>query len=457
MKKLKLTKEQYNKLKESGLLKEGSTNVIDNTFKKEFSGKPISNLNYVGEEEIQAKDKFNINIQEVEDLIKYVYGVNESISPYWSENNLTYEQLCETLEKKGLFVKKENTYRIPKSLGSPEFSKKAIQETLSEIIGSNMKENYPAGAEFHPDRPWDKQVYSDDYEDEPQKENPTIDGPLKTIASNYEISILTDGNNSFVFLYGDLSEQPLSDQEINQYVQTHKNEIGYGINDWDSGNYRLIQIDGELKKDLISLYDKDKNFVSSISTLTEDWQEDYAHINRVKSPEEQAKIDAKVKAIRDKELSTRQPMTSTSPLDETEIDETTTAASSGSFVAPLGGPIKRPNPTDVKVVSEMEVADAGNFQYDTPGLVGISRDGKYSKNPPKTKAQKNTQWAGGSFVEFDECTKLNNNKKAQNGGCSNGAVDNVIKQTKTKGNINAPSLSEGRKFSIYKLEKIVKK
>lgn len=50
-----------------------------------------------------------------------------------------------------------------------------------------------------------------------------------------------------------------------------------------------------------------------------------------------------------------------------------------------------------------------------------------------------TQWAG---VEFDDCTKLNNNKEAQNGGCSTGAIDNVVKLKKTKSNVNAPSLKK---------------
>lgn len=35
----------------------------------------------------------------------------------------------------------------------------------------------------------------------------------------------------------------------------------------------------------------------------------------------------------------------------------------------------------------------------------------------------------GGFVKIDDCTKLNNNKEAQNGGCSIGAVDNVVTTT----------------------------
>jgi hypothetical protein len=105
----------------------------------------------------------------------------------------------------------------------------------------------------------------------------------------------------------------------------------------------------------------------------------------------------------------------------------------------------------------MDAADAGNISYDNPGFVDISRDGKFPTNPKKTKAQKNTQWAGGSFVKMDDCTKLNNNKEAQKGKCSTGAVDNVVKLQKTKSNINAPSLSESKNITLYKLDRLVKK
>lgn len=47
-------------------------------------------------------------------------------------------------------------------------------------------------------------------------------------------------------------------------------------------------------------------------------------------------------------------------------------------------------------------------------------------------AFKDTQWPDGHFVEFDKCTKYNNNKEAQKGGCSVGAVDNVVKTKSSK-------------------------
>ncbi len=38
-----------------------------------------------------------------------------------------------------------------------------------------------------------------------------------------------------------------------------------------------------------------------------------------------------------------------------------------------------------------------------------------------------TDYSKGGIVTFDDCTKLNNNKDAQNGGCSQGVVDDVVK------------------------------
>jgi len=104
---------------------------------------------------------------------------------------------------------------------------------------------------------------------------------------------------------------------------------------------------------------------------------------------------------------------------------------------------------------------AGNYGYDTPGgwedkefmlstgKGGKARVSKKEKIPSwpggqfvEENAFDKTQWAGGEFVEFDDCTKLNNNKEAQKGGCSTGAIDNVVKTKKTSTNVNAPSLGK---------------
>lgn len=75
----------------------------------------------------------------------------------------------------------------------------------------------------------------------------------------------------------------------------------------------------------------------------------------------------------------------------------------------------------------LTTAGAGNFQYDANALPGINRDGSF-KTPKKTKAQTKTQWAGGSFVDINECNEC--------------TPDNIT-LTKTTDNINAPSLGKG--------------
>jgi hypothetical protein len=99
----------------------------------------------------------------------------------------------------------------------------------------------------------------------------------------------------------------------------------------------------------------------------------------------------------------------------------------------------------------------GGAQYDTPGFPAsefMGTKGKKGKAPvnkgtthkntmyPKgkfvkesTDNQTKTAYPDGGFVKLDDCTKLNNNKEAQKGGCSVGAVDNVVKTKKTKGSV----------------------
>lgn len=57
------------------------------------------------------------------------------------------------------------------------------------------------------------------------------------------------------------------------------------------------------------------------------------------------------------------------------------------------------------------------------------------KTLSETSNQNDTAYPNGEFVDIDDCTKLNNNKVAQNGGCSTGAKDNVVKTKKTKNSV----------------------
>jgi hypothetical protein len=64
-----------------------------------------------------------------------------------------------------------------------------------------------------------------------------------------------------------------------------------------------------------------------------------------------------------------------------------------------------------------------------------------------------TAYPNGEMVDFDDCTKLNNNKVAQDGGCSQGAIDNVVKTTKTKGSVVSEDFSANvGAGSVYAVE-----
>lgn len=434
MKKLKITKEQYNRLIKSGILKE-SANVVDKSFKKALAGKQVYNLKYMPEEKIEKISKFNIHKpisgirsikEEVNNLLEYIYGLTENFSTFWENYDLTYEDLCEALESKGYLIKKEGAYKVSKKMGDVKSVKESMLKTLTEMLRP-IEEDYPAGAEYDSRAPYNR----------PEPEIRRGEKPRQKFVEikydNPEIAIFKDlkSGELYVFYYGDIDKDLLEpyaeregfidadgdieyydDFEINDdvlenYVNDNFPNLtkGIGFEDFERNRLDLVVIDEELKDELLNLYDKDSKIVMALEPIA----------------------------------------------------EVTAATSSGSFV---GNTFLKPMSEDDLIkrkINEMDTADAGNIGYDNPGFVGISRDGKFPKNPKPTKAQKNTQWAGGAFVKFDDCTKLNNNKKAQNGGCSAGAADNVVKLVKTKSNINAPSLSESKNITVYKLDRLVKK
>jgi hypothetical protein len=404
------------------------------------AGKDIRNLKYVPEEKVIFGDKLNLKKplpgiknsihEEVNSLLEYIYGLNEEFSTFWENHNLTYEDLCEALESKGYLVKKEGSYKVSKKMGDVNSVKEAISQTLSEMI-TPIDEDYPAGAEFDSKAPYNRGELNKMSGQKSTKKYVDLQ------YMNLEMAILKDLNTGelYVFDYGQMDPKifepyvdkygeldsvgdiefnddfDIDDEVLENYVNDNFQEMskGEGVEDFEKNRMDLVLIDEELKDELLYLYDKDSKLVMVLEPIA----------------------------------------------------ESTGAASSGAYTALFSPSNQKPEEYNEKklppVVTETDTASVGNIGYDNPGFVGISRDGKFPTNPKKTKAQKNTQWAGGSFVEFDDCTKLNNNKEAQKGKCSTGAANNVVKLKSTKSNINAPSLSEGKKYTIYKLDRLVKK
>lgn len=479
---LKITKEQYNNLLKSGLIKEGQEvkvvggpSRVDKTFKKEFT-----------------KNKTQNFLTETKKLIEYLYGKTQEFPPFWNEYGLTYEDICEVLSQEGMIFENDGCWKLSKSLGSPEMAINTVMEKLNEMIKDGRElemesDGYlPIGAEYDRDAPWNQNVNTT---------KPTTPKQIvfDVVYYNREIAILTDKEgNLYAFVYdsipkndfmeyaevpetyvgkdedGDPEFEYSDDWEIDgdvieRYVNDNLKSFSYGagLDDFELGK-DIVKIDSELKTDLLKLYDKDMGLVKRISSIQEDYEyssdkKENDLINRffgnvVKSMTPQGETKPKTKEeVRQmaRTLAKLYKKPVKFYLDKLNkkygIEETTTAASSGSYTGPfLGSPAeapKDPNKLKVPVVGETTAGSGSVGAYDANALPNIGRDGEFKSNPKVPKAFKKTQYAKGGFVKFNDCVKLNN--KPAGSGCSKGAVDNVVKIVQTKGNVNAPSLGEG--------------
>jgi ribosomal protein L21E len=133
--------------------------------------------------------------------------------------------------------------------------------------------------------------------------------------------------------------------------------------------------------------------------------------------------------------------------------ETTGASSSGAYVGMFSAAPNTDNnlsPSNMikRTIAEEDLEEvtgaSANATYDAPGFVRSKIGSKaghmkqnfdiYDNTVKESTNLDNTSWPDGAFVEFDDCVKLNNNKVAQNGGCSTGD-SGVVKLKKTKNSI----------------------
>lgn len=460
MKKFLINKSQYNRIFASGLLSEsemvkGGLTRVDKAFKKEFTGSDIKNMTEESDFEIKDRNpslpsgiqKFNKPLkEEIKKLIKYLYRKDENFSPFWTQNGITYEDICEYLSSKGMIKSNNGVYEISKNLGMPEDALSKIEEALSEIINNGQiteLDNLPVGADKDPRAPW-RGV------DDKLKDRVGKGRKFRTLAMNREIAILKSADDKLVFDFYSIPESFEDEFEVDDYVNSNDLTIGTGLKDYEIGNKDLYVIDEPLKNMLLSLYDKpyDKSVIKALSEINEidtkkELQRPFKEKPKdfdEKSDEEKELIKKKLADLRAKELARRG--------DAPEVKETTGASSSGAFTGSLGGSmIKKEMPVDtnnldVPVVGETTTASSSG-QYTAPAF-DMKNNTEFSNKKPK--AFKKTQYADGGFVDFDkDCVGLNNSKKAQQGGCSQGEINNVVKVRKTNGNVNAPSLGENKK------------
>lgn len=526
MKKIKITQEQYRKI--TKLISENVNapvvpdmgKKVNKQFKRAFAGSDVKK--FMKESETDLK-------HETVELIKYLYRKTEDFSPFWAEHDLTYDDICDALESKGLIIKKDGKYEISKSLGSAENAKEKLESELSQMIGGG-KEGIEEGDWFdsHPDHPANQS--------DPSYSKASISTDklsFEGLYSNGEIAILKDKSGSlYAFYYDNISTEELDSiaydlgfaeeefvgkdedgmpefeyyydwrgndsQEptvLAAYADGIANEAGEGLEAWESGT-ELVKIDNELKNELLSVYDKDAKLTSTLSGINEidlgDIKSKLAEPFKQqpsgyeeKSPEEKEMIKQRLAAVRarsqaqdaerfaqrdaqnamdsergEEELTTKtinlEPQQSKNPSSiQTRLpfDETTSAGAIGGGTSVFGGggagarlntpvgkfgePLKS---TFKEELNETTQGEGSIGQYDANALP-IGRNGEF-KNVGKTKAQTTPQYAGGAFVDFNDCTKLNN--KPAGSGCSAGAVDGVVKLRKAKGSVNAPSLAENK-------------
>jgi hypothetical protein len=433
---------------------------------------------------------------ETTELIKYLYRKSEELSPFWEKHGLTYNDICKDLLSKNIIIDKNGKYELSKSLGSPQAAKEALETELKTLIGTDDQSepqevigqtepemetedsNYPSGTEHDSNAPWKEK------DEEPTEPKQPVEHQLDVVAINKEVAILKAPDGGlFVFYYHDIpkekfaeyasltrhyvgkDEEGKADYEYDEDFDIDANVISNFVNDnlvslskaegleaYETGKYDLVKIDEPLKTDLYNIYDKDKSIAKVLGPIEENGIEPWDALKTniqaaaTKQPSSepadvrQSKIVAKLTQLRDEEKARRE-VEQTS----TDIEEMTGAASAGAFTPALDIPVIKREMPDTPVVSEVGVAGAGNFQYDAPALANVGRNGEF-KDGPKTKAEKTVQYPKGSFVKAGKCTKLDNNKIAQNGGCNQGAGDAVSYQ-KGKGSVISPSLSENEIYA----------
>jgi hypothetical protein len=463
MKKIKITQEQYNvmlkKLNESTGVK-GGFNRVDKTFTGEFrkikeNGASILKKTHVpgGNKKFKPNplpDSLKENIfspelhQAIHNLIENIW-LNPSqkhLDKFFVENGITWGDIISYLTgvgvvgvlsggiykiknlfnrkfsndpSKKMIEKKEEiekiTDKIEKDPIAPWSKNKLKDPKGQQLMNPEMDEAY-YNVEPHPDSPEAK--YSKKEPEVYVSKKPKM---FKTIAMNMEIAILDGPDGKYVLYYDEIPREELpntsyelNDEDITSYVNDNIKNIS---------KENFIKLDDELKNDLLDIYQKDRNIVKALNDSDKD------------------SMDA--------------------------VDETTGASSSGSFTG-LFSPqnknmssenspskqigeiindeeelfgLKKENKNNKKdkkaLVKETTAAAGGTPQSSSTGQ--YTQPAIWAKDKKNWAGNKKTQYPNGEMVEFDPCVRLNNNKAAQNGKCSQGAVDNVVKTHKTKDSV----------------------
>ena len=531
MKKIKITKEQFNRV--TNLLKEEfpklKKNIVDKTFQQEFANKNIKNL----EEDTDFKIQKDIKVkgvnpktmgkfmkestgdlkQETLDFINYLYNKNEDLP--------SYDEICKELESKGILTNVDGKFKLSKSLGSAEEAKKILDDEISNMMGGDKEVAGELDEEEQIQQisfavvVFNREMailegsdgeyycfYYHEYIDEILKDVDAeeIDGELHREPNGDEV------DNDIDYTYAD---KEITEEALQDYINKNRNKLTIG--DGDEGyndGLDINKIDEEFKNELLRIYDPTKEYNQGFISFLQKMNFNEEPLNEMHGEDEDSFIQRKMsqglsqktaKSLYDIQKNSRDqdtarfaaldiandaatkkanqkanqsidqldidrlkskiaPQEKPKPIGQyrmqfnkgdREIDEMNTgmAGATGQFTG-KAGMVKR-EMLNVEVVKEtMNATPSTTGEYPAPAFKMKKNHTDFAKSEPE--AFKRVQMDGGSFVEFNDCVKLNN--KPAGTGCSAGAVDGVVKQKKSKGNVSAPSLAENK---IY--ETIAKK
>jgi hypothetical protein len=408
MRKIKITHEQYNRLFQNNSLNEstnvrGGLNRVNKSFSANLSGKDVQNLSEepfnikapvpgVPNSTMKRKSERKLNendshgsTQAIFDFIKHIWEQSNGqvSSPFFEGLGLSWEQVADFLVSKEILDKTgEQEYRV-KNFFKRKYSKDleaAKVEKLKDIADVSKK------LADDPEAPWSKHGVMGEIAGEAAMSN----NQFKPVGLGKELAVLMGPDGYYIFDYDNerRSHYPnpelvLNADDIAEYVNANIDSIpkGEGLDGWNK-EALLIKVDEALKNELNMLFAKDRQFLKALNS----------------------------------------------------IKEMTGAASSGAFVAPLGTETVKRELEETTNTAPSAPNSSSTGAYVQPAI--------WAKDKKNWKGDKKTQYPNGELVSFDDCTKLNNNKATQNGKCSTGAADSVVKTKKTKGSVISKSMYE---------------
>lgn len=363
--------------------------------------------------------------QMIKDVVKSIMLKQRfSNSPIFKHIKLKPGQLLKFLND-NLLINNEDGIKVSKVRFKPTVDDLYDRFMLKSI--QTEQGGYPAGAEFDSNAPWNQP----DAEDEPEQEFIKADSyPLQLVHYNLDedgVAIFKKDGKLLIHIGGYHDGEMMNDycydpsgadsDCVNNFINDlfNNGQIKVGTNPFKD---LLAIVTPQNKQEILKYYGGDERLVKVLGGLGETTTagaSSGAFVTKLQMQENVKKItmfsdEAGIEAKTMESVIAMGDDIEIVDEEEENVDETTTTASvGGSYVTP-------------KVWAKSKK----DRRFKEPMYPG----GKIVENN-----QTDTAYPGGAFVELDDCTKLNNNKKAQSGKCSQGAADGVVKQSKSKNSV----------------------